>query len=119
MNVTEQTKELKKYLVGLKNRFENTAPPENRRDRDFFQKVKNETSPIYEALESWEEVTLILVKERRVNVHPHQVTSTRENMELILMHSYFMDARRKRYMELHNSVLYIFDQIINELDEKK
>lgn len=118
MNVTQQTEELKIHLIRLKNRFENTAPPENRRDRDFFQVVKKETTPIYEALEQWEEAVLVLVKERRVNVHPQQVTATRENMELILMHSYFMDARRKRYMELYNSVSYVFDQIINEMDKK-
>lgn len=118
MNVTKQTEELKVHLIRLKNRFENTAPPENRRDRVFFQMVKKETAPIYEALERWEEAALVLVKARKVNVHPQQVTATRENMELILMHSYFMDARRKRYMELHNSASYVFDQIINELDEK-
>ncbi len=118
MNVTKQTEKLKINLVRLKNRFENTAPPENRRDRDFFQMVKNETTPVYEALEKWEEAALILVKERRVNVHPQQITATRENMELILKHSYFIDSRRKRYMELYHSVIYVFDQIINELVQK-
>lgn len=115
MDLKKQTEALKQHLNSLKDRFENTAPPENRRDRDFFQMVKRETTPIYELLENWEETALHLVKERKVSVHPHQVTSTRENMELLLMHSYFFDARRKRYMELNHSVLYIFDQILNEI----
>lgn len=117
MTVTEQTKELRKHLLQLKERFENTEPPENRRDRDFFQMVKDETTPIYQLLEAWEENTLHIVKQRKVNVHPQQVTSTRENMELLLMHSYFFDARRKRYMELYNSILYILDQLIREQKE--
>ena len=119
MNITEQTEELKRHLIRLKNRFENTTPPENRRDRDFFQMVKDETSPVYKRLETWEEDVLGIVKERMVNVHPQQIASTRENMELLLMHSYFIDARKKRYMELYNSVIYIFDQLLNELQEKE
>ena len=112
MNIEKQTAQLRKYLIDLKDRYENSAPPENRRDPDFFQMVKTETTPIYDLLESWEDDTLEQVKLRQVKVHPHQVTSTRENMELLLMHSYFFDARKKRYMDLYQSVLYIFDQIL-------
>lgn len=114
--VREQTAKLREHLIRLKERFENTAPPKNRRDRDFFQMVKGETDPVYELLEQWEEATLEIVKQRKVNVHPHQVVSTKENMELLLMHSYFIDARPKRYMELYKSILYIFDQLLQELE---
>jgi len=110
----KHTKALRNHLDALKKRFENTDPPVNRRDRDLFQMVKKETDPIYNLLDQWEETTLSLIKERKVKVHPHQVTSTKENMELLLMHSYFIDVRRKRYMELYNSISYIFDQILNE-----
>lgn len=109
------TQQLKQKLNTLKNRYEENEPPENRRDKEFFNLVKRETTPVYLLLESWEETALEAVKERAVNIHPHQVTSTKENMELILMHSYYIDARRKRYMELNHSIHYIFDQILNEL----
>lgn len=110
------TLDLKTYLTQLKDRFETTPPPENRRDRDFFEYVKKETDPIYELLAKWEKEVLSLVKERKVSVHPQQVSSTRENMELVLMHSYFIDARRNRYLELFKSVSYIFDQLLEDLD---
>ncbi|WP_458947114.1 DUF1798 family protein [Oceanobacillus sp. CAU 1775] len=118
MNVEKQTEQLKKYLIDLKHRFENSAPPENRRDPEFFQLVKRETTPVFNLLETWEEITLEQVKLKQVKVHPHQVASTRENMELLLMHSYFFDARKKRYMDLYQSVLYIFDQILIKEEEK-
>ena len=78
--------------------------------------MKEETAPIFQLLEEWEKSALKLVKERKVNVHPQQVTSTRENMELMLMHSYYIDAKEKRFMELHNSILYIFDQLLREIE---
>lgn len=115
MELKKQTEQLKEHLSNLKDKFEKNTPPENRRDKPFFLKAKAETLPLYQLLESWEEAALQRVKERKVNVHPHQITSTKENMELLLMHSYYIDVKRKRYMELHNSIQYILDQLLKEL----
>jgi hypothetical protein len=112
----KQTITLREHLLRLKERYETTPAPRNRRDRDFFEMVKTETEPIYELLEAWEKKALEKVKERKVSVHPHQVASTKENMELVLMHSYFMDAREKRYMELYKSILFIFDQLLGDIE---
>lgn len=115
MDLQKQTEQLKEYLINLKHKFESNDPPEDRRDKTFFLKTKEETLPIYQLLETWEEAALKIIKERKINVHPQQVTSTKENMELLLMHSYYIDVKRKRYMELYNSILYIFDQLLREL----
>ncbi|NBJ71475.1 MULTISPECIES: DUF1798 family protein [Clostridia] len=118
MDIQQQTNILKEHLDHLKQKFEQNDPPENRKDRALFQKVKEKTTPIYQLLEKWEEESLQLIRERKVNVHPHQIVSTKENMELLLMHSYYIDVRRKRYMELNHSVQYIFDQLLRELNTK-
>lgn len=115
MELQKQTEQLKQHLINLRQKFETNDPPEDRRDKPFFLKTKEETLPIYQLLELWEEAALNIVKERKVNVHPHQISSTKENMELLLMHSYYIDVKRKRYMELYNSILYIFDQLLREL----
>lgn len=114
-DLQEQTKSLKQQLDQLKERYETNDPPEDRRDKVFFSYVKEVTEPIYKHLETWEEDTLGLVKNREVNLHPQQVTSTRENMELLLMHSFYIDVKRKRYMELYKSVHYIFDQLLKDI----
>lgn len=116
MNIKEQTIELKRQLALLKDNYEKNDPPENKKSMDLFMDVKRKTEPVYAMLETWETDALEIVKQRKVNVHPHQITSTRENMELLLMHSYYIDAKRKRYMELNHSVLYIFDQLLRELE---
>ncbi|WP_067725518.1 YppE family protein [Oceanobacillus damuensis] len=115
MDLRKQTELLKEHLASLKEIFEKNSPPESTKDRDFFLMVKKDTDPIYQLLEEWEETALSVVKERKANVHPQQITSTRENMELVLMHSYYVDTRRKRYMELHNSILYVFDLLLEDI----
>ncbi|MFD1849499.1 DUF1798 family protein [Oceanobacillus bengalensis] len=115
MELKERTILLNNHLLRLKALYENSTPPENKKDRKFFLQVKEETSPIYEMVEKWEEQALQVVKAREVTVHPNQVNATKENMELLLMHSYYLDVRRKRYMELYRSIRYIFDQLVNEL----
>ncbi|WP_100010823.1 DUF1798 family protein [Lentibacillus sediminis] len=115
MDLTEQTKQLKQHIDWLKDRYETTPAPENRKDKQLFMRVKEETTPIYDLLENWETEALKAVKARNVNVHPQQIASTKENAELFMMHSYYIDVRRKRYMELHRSIHYIFDQLLREL----
>lgn len=115
MPTNQQTKKLKHYLHSLKEKFENNQPPKSVNDMEFFLKMKKETAPIYDLLEKWEDTTLHLIKKRKLNVHPHQIKSTKENMELLILHSYYVDARRRRYMELNHSCIYIFDQLLHEL----
>ncbi|MBP1949601.1 DUF1798 family protein [Virgibacillus litoralis] len=115
MELELQTKQFKEHVDKLKERYEKNNPPENKKDKEFFLMVKEYTAPIYLFLEEWEESTLQVVKDRKVNIHPQQVTSTKENMELLLMHSFYIDAKRKRYMELNHSVLYVLDQLLREL----
>jgi len=119
MQLKLQTKQLKKYLDILKHKFEENNPPEHISDKDFFLKMKEETAPIYALLEEWEEEALTFVKNRLVNVHPQQIISTKENIELIILHSYYIDARKRRYMELNQSSHYIFNQILNEIEKVK
>ncbi|WP_026906527.1 DUF1798 family protein [Paucisalibacillus globulus] len=116
MLLIEYTNQLKEYLQQLKDRFEQNNPPEDRRDKEYFEMVKEKTSPIYELLSKWEELALKIIKESKISVHPNQIVSTRENMELLLMHSYYIDVRRRRYMELNQSVQYVFDQLIRALE---
>ncbi|WP_339228003.1 DUF1798 family protein [Oceanobacillus sp. FSL K6-2867] len=115
MELKKQTESLKSHLNLLKIKFEQNAPPENSRDKTFFLKVREETLPIYTLLDEWETTALKVVKNREAKVHPHQVASTRENMELLLMHSYYIDVRRKRYMELYTSILYVFDLLLEDI----
>ncbi|GFZ76483.1 hypothetical protein GCM10010978_17800 [Compostibacillus humi] len=111
MDFAEMNNKLYEQLEHLKSRYETASPPEDLRDRDFFLKVKEAVTPIYSLLDNWEEEALKRVQQQSLSVHPQQIASTRENMELIAMHSYYKDVKRKRYMELYHSILYIINQM--------
>ena len=105
------TNELQQACLRLKNTFLNSEPPEDAKDLDFFQYVKKETEPIFDLAEKWETVALEAVKNKEVLVHPQQIEATRENFELVLLHSYYVDVKSKRYMELIQSIDYVCDLI--------
>ncbi|MEN1969384.1 DUF1798 family protein [Lentibacillus sp. N15] len=113
----EQTETLKEHLNQLKKRYEDNHPPEDRRDKDFFMYVRQQTEAIYKLVETWEGTSLKAIKDRTLNIHPQQITSTRENMELLLMHSFYIDVKQRRYMELYKSIQYIYDQMLRDMNE--
>lgn len=110
-----KTKYLKKQVSDLAQKFFKNDPPESLRDHDFFNKVRAETGPFYKQLDLWEEETLAFIKKYKARIHPHQVVATKENYHLIMMHSYYIDARERRYMELKYSILYVFDILIEDI----
>ncbi|WP_096270433.1 DUF1798 family protein [Paucisalibacillus globulus] len=116
MLLVDYTNQLKDDLQHLKELFDQSSPPEDFRDKAYFEMVKEKTLPVYDLLSKWEELALKIIKERKISVHPNQIVSTRENMELLLMHSYYLDVRRRRYMELNRSVLYVFDQLLRAIE---
>lgn len=119
MNIKNLTLDLKKEFEFLRYRYETNEKPKDKRNRDFFQYVKEETDPVYAKIEAWEEAANSFVKRREVKVHPQQVASTRENMELLLLNSYYLDAKRQRYMDLYQSVFYVFDSLLNDYENSK
>ncbi|HEY4602481.1 MAG TPA: DUF1798 family protein [Cerasibacillus sp.] len=108
---------LKEKLNELCEIYHKGEPPENRRDTQFFSYVKEETAPIFSLLDEWEQACLNAFENKSINVFPGQIQSTKENMELVIMHSYYIDIRKKRYMSYIQSIEYVFDQIRNKRDK--
>ena len=115
MDLKQLTIQLRSEIEGLKTNYLQQEKPENKRDKTFFLYVKEKTTPVFQLIEEWEKLAASHVKNRAVNVHPQQVVSTKENLDLILMHSYYIDVKRKRYMELYQSVNYVFDLLLEDL----
>lgn len=113
-----KTEQLKNHLDFLLDKYESNDPPKSMNDKPFFLEMKEKTAPIYDLLESWEDLALKMVKERKVSLHPHQVISTKENIELLLLHSFYIDAKHRRYMELNQSSHYILNQLLTDIQDK-
>lgn len=115
-SILTMSEELNKYLDKLAVRFQEDAIPIG--DSEQFEKMKKETTPIFDLLEIWEESTLALIKQRELTLHPQQIIATKENYEMLLMHSYYKDIRIRKYNETNKSSHYILEQIIRELENE-
>ncbi|WP_053219446.1 DUF1798 family protein [Virgibacillus senegalensis] len=115
MELEALTNQLKQELIPLKQRFETNEKPEDRRDKQFFLFVKEETTPFFEMVKEWEEKALQFVKNKEVTVHPQQVASTSDNLQIILMNSYYIDTPKTRYMEMYQSIVFVLDQLLADI----
>ncbi|WP_028782997.1 DUF1798 family protein [Thalassobacillus devorans] len=113
-DLNELTIQIKDMVEKLRTRYEAQEGPADRNDHEFFQKVKTETAPMFQLNDKWLETAEEFVKDKQVNVHPNQVKSTHENVELLILHSYYIDVKKKRYQELNHSVHYVMDMLMND-----
>ncbi|MFC7320659.1 YppE family protein [Halobacillus campisalis] len=112
MNLKELIDErLEKYLI--------TEGPIDKKDHNFFEKVKTETAPMFSLANEWLGEAEQFVKNRGVSVHPNQVKSTHENIEMLVLHSYYLDVEKKRFKELHQSSHYVLDMILDDIKKKE
>lgn len=119
MKLLQETASLLEHIANLKILFYEERPPAEFKDKEFFLKVKNYAAPIHELLNSWEKDALAFLKsDTSAPVHPHQIVSTTENIELIIMHSHYLDVKEKRYMELNISINYVLGILADYLKEQ-
>lgn len=113
MTLIEITKQLINHIHFLKDQF--FVKQLEQDEREYFAQVKKETEPIFSLLKNWEEKSLQYVKQTKSVVHFKQINATKENIELMIIHAYFKDMRKRRFMEYYNSSLYVLQQLEGEL----
>lgn len=114
-NILDTTISLKESLDLLKDKFEVADPPKSHNDRAYFLEMKEDTEPIYFDLQEWQTLALEASQKREIPIYPNQIIATVENYELIIVHSYYLDIRRRKFMEYYNSCMYVFHQVIHAL----
>lgn len=112
------TKKLKSELSLLQEKFESTESQNIKRNREFFEYVKNDSELLFELIEKWSEQTTSLIENNNISVYQDQVNATKENFEMIILHSYYADIRKRRYVEMNKSCLYVFDRLIKEIEAR-
>ncbi|MFC7060416.1 YppE family protein [Halobacillus seohaensis] len=119
MVVRKLTIEMKELIDQLHQKFLTTEGPIDKKDFEFFNRVKEETRPMFDLTNQWLSEAEEFVKARGVNVHPNQVQSTFENLEMLILHSYYLDVEKKRFKELHQSSHYVLDMILDDVNKRE
>src|SRR5699024_12128735 len=86
------------------------------RSRTYFNKIKPEVETYLKLLEEWGELAHPLSKKGLLAIFPQQIDATIDNMRVLIMHSYYKDVRKRRYMEMKQSCYYVFTQSIDGKD---
>lgn len=115
----EDILQIKEHLERLKMQFVQSEKPREKKDRALFERVKVETAPLFTLNERWASQAEQYLKDHPgQSVHPLQLKNTKENIELVILHSYYIDVPKKRFMELYNSIHYVLDQLVEGLQKK-
>ncbi len=84
----------------------------DRKNYDDFNLMKQEATPVFEKIEKWEEEANTHV--HKLPIFPNQIKNTKDNIEIMILHSYFNDVRKKRFVELYQSVQYNLNLILDQ-----
>ncbi|PKR78816.1 DUF1798 domain-containing protein [Halalkalibacillus sediminis] len=87
----------------------------DRKNHDDFEEIKEITIPLFERIEKWETDAQSIV--HQIPLFPNQIENTKDNLEILMLHSFFHDVRKKRFMELYHSVLYNLDIILDQTNK--
>lgn len=107
------TEQLLNHLEICRERFLKGEKP--KKEREFFNQVKLEADPVFQLLDKWENAALIAIQQKTKTIHPQQISSTKENMQTLLLHSYYKDTRKRRFIEMYKSCYYVYMQLLKEL----
>lgn len=119
-HVDNQLQQLTTSLIEYVGQLEQTFQKETNvsyDSREMFEHVRRETEPIFETLETWETLTLDSIKRGDLSSSTQMIESTVDNMRQFIMHSYYKDVRKRRYMEMKRSLLYVFHLLLKEIGD--
>lgn|SRR5699024_4843228 len=110
----DKTKKLIHALDLLEEKYRSETDVD--RSRTYFNKIKPEVETYLNLLEEWGELAHPLSKKGLLAIFPQQIDATIDNMRVLIMHSYYKDVRKRRYMEMKQSCYYVFTQSIDGKD---
>ena len=86
------------------------------KDINAFNEVKEDISMHITFVEEWESEALEFIKNNKTALFPQQINATKDNLIKLIFNSYYQDSRTKPYMNLHNSCLFILNQLEKEVN---
>lgn len=110
-NYIGKTKQLIHALTLLEDIYRSETIVE--RSRSFFNEIKPEVEKYLTLIEAWGEHSHQLFEKEMLEIFPQQIDATVDNMRVLIMHSFYKDVRKRRYMEMSQSCYYVFTQSID------
>lgn len=118
MQTRDELKQITQSLIQFTDELEKVfkderIKPEN--TSEFFNFVKTETEPIFAIVKRWEHLLSEQGAKKMLIIPEQIIDSTHDNITALIMHSYYKDVRRRRYMEIKRSCIYTYQSVLKGL----
>ncbi|WP_226666821.1 DUF1798 family protein [Metabacillus litoralis] len=118
MNLIMLSRELLLLLEDCKKRFELLKEKPEKTEDLFFREVKPAFDLASEKIKDWKPEADQWVKINKPKyIHSAQIDSTIDNIEQVVLQSFYKDINKQRFNNLHNSVEYVLKSILNEIND--
>ncbi|UII54598.1 YppE family protein [Cytobacillus spongiae] len=111
------TEELLQSVDSINERF--AISKESGVPGDFYQEVKPFADGVKQKSDEWaQEAMQWIAANRPKNLHPNQINSATEQMELISVQAFFPEVSKTRFINYSQSVQYVLKVLRDYLSEE-
>ncbi|WP_175639685.1 DUF1798 family protein [Metabacillus schmidteae] len=104
-------------LTECKQRFESFQKKPEKTDAYFYEQVKPTFELVKDKADVWEQLASEWIKKKRPKyIHQSQIDSARENLEQVVLQSFYKDINNQRFHNMHHSVEYLLNTIIDQIE---
>lgn len=115
--LNEMTRELLEYNRQAAQFFQQFR--ETGKEGDFYTVVKPFSDKVKALSEEWESEAIKWITEiRPKNLYPSQIKNTAENIQMVSIRAFFPDTSMKRFKNHIQSVDYVLERILEEINNK-
>jgi hypothetical protein len=119
MRLIISSKELLQLMNECKARFEALDQKPEKTEALFYNKVQPTFELVMNHANTWKPLAEAWVKDNKPKyIHLSQIESTIENIEQVVLQSFYKDVNNQRFHNLHYSVEYIVNSILTEIVER-
>lgn len=119
INLIKSSQHLLELLQESKERFKSFQEKPEKSEAYFYNQVKPNFEMMKDKSNVWEQLALEWIKKEKPKyIHPSQIESAVENVEQVILQSFYKDINKQRFNNLHHSVEYLLNNIMNEIEEK-
>lgn len=110
------TEHLRETLITSLYRYENVRKTKN--VYDFYSEVKPFGDKVFQLTEEWKEKVLLWIQKKRPrNIHPPQIENVVEQINELVVQSFYYQTSYKRFKSTHQSALFTVDLVLSHLKE--
>ncbi|TYR79948.1 DUF1798 family protein [Priestia megaterium] len=90
-----------------------TIQKDEKYEVNFFEEVKPYVDCFFQELDQWEQIAADWIKQKKPKyIHRNQVETVKENLQNVVLQSFYKDTKEKRFKKMYHSNKYVLESIL-------